>query len=469
MSVSGVRRIGVRGFVLLAAAVALLGVCAGAAYADVEAFEGKWGTFGTGNGQFDTARSVAVAPNGDVYVADQGNNRIQYFSPGGTYKGKWGTEGSGNGQLDVPYAVAIAPNGDVYVADVANARIQYFSPTGTYKGKWGSFGSGNSQFDFPSAIAVASNGDVYVSDTNNDRIQRFGPTGTYKGQFGTYGTASGQLDNPRGLAVAPNGDIYVADAYNDRVQYFSSTGTYKGKWGSSSIFDVPVGIAVSRDGYVYVSDLNNDRIRYYGWYGSFRGLWGSLGTANGLFNDPCGIAVADSGRVYVADAQNDRIQYFVGQRAIQHDAGSVTFQRWVSGYNSAYSGGGYVYSPWANSALEVKFIGNSISWIGPKQPNYGMADVYLDGAYRTTVDCYASPAGKSLEAVLYNFPAGYMPDGVHTLKIVPTGTKNVASTGTAVVVDRFDVEGADAKSYMVRYDEMTGTIAGPWVKGTNSA
>jgi len=88
-------------------------------------YEGQWGSFGTGNGQFKWPASVAVAPNGNVYVADFGNDRVQYFTPTGSFLGKWGSEGAGDGQFVNPRGIAVASNGNVFVAD-DNDRVQYF-------------------------------------------------------------------------------------------------------------------------------------------------------------------------------------------------------------------------------------------------------------------------------------------------------------------------------------------------------
>jgi DNA-binding beta-propeller fold protein YncE len=62
-----------------------------------------------------------------MYVADRNNNRIQYFTRSGSFLGKWGSPGSGNGQFNWPHGVAITANGNrIYVADYNNHRIQYF-------------------------------------------------------------------------------------------------------------------------------------------------------------------------------------------------------------------------------------------------------------------------------------------------------------------------------------------------------
>ena len=89
-------------------------------------FVNKWGTEGTGDGQFRYPRVAAVASDGSVYVGDN-NNRIQRFTSEGVSVFKWGSQGSGDGQFQSPLGVAVASAGSVYVADAGNKRIQKFS------------------------------------------------------------------------------------------------------------------------------------------------------------------------------------------------------------------------------------------------------------------------------------------------------------------------------------------------------
>jgi sugar lactone lactonase YvrE len=129
-------------------------------------YEGQWGTKGSGRGQFVFPCGIDVAANGNVFVADSENDRIQYFAANGSFLGTWGRFGSRNGQFKTPDDVTLAPDGKVYVADTYNHRVQYFTPTGSFLGKWGTQGSGAGQFKYPEGIAVASNGNVYVVDAS---------------------------------------------------------------------------------------------------------------------------------------------------------------------------------------------------------------------------------------------------------------------------------------------------------------
>ena len=134
----------------------------------------QWGTFGSGNGQFDVPAGVATDAAGNVYVADLDNDRIQKFASTGTYITQWGTRGTGDGQFDRPYGVATDAAGNVYVADGFNHRIQKFTSGGTYLTQWDSSGTGNGQF-VPSGVATDAAGDLYVLESVNNRIQKFAP------------------------------------------------------------------------------------------------------------------------------------------------------------------------------------------------------------------------------------------------------------------------------------------------------
>ena len=143
----------------------------------------KWGTEGDDDGEFNGPTGIAVDEDGYVYIADQGNSRMQKFSfnPGdGTYSHclSWGSSGQGDGQFDTPWQVSIDDDGDLYVVEQYNNRVQKFDSSGGFLTKWGSNGSDDGQFGGPHGVAAGAEGKVFVGDTYENRIQVFGPRTT---------------------------------------------------------------------------------------------------------------------------------------------------------------------------------------------------------------------------------------------------------------------------------------------------
>ena len=294
---------------------------------DPHPFAGRWGTSGAGSGQFAMPAYVAVDSNGDVYVAEDnnnnGNNRIQKFRSDGTFITKWGTTGTGDGQFAGAVGIAVDRFGGVYVSDSDSHRIQKFDSNGNFITKWGTFGSNDGQFQGPIDIAVADEGGgvrVYVSDFGNNRIQKFNSNGGFVTKWGTAGSIDGQFQGPQGITVATSGftrAVFVTDFGNDRVQKFDQNGVFLAKWGTAGSIDGqfqgPQGIESGSDGGIYVADKNNNRIQKFNFNGGFITKWGTIGTNDGQFQGPHGIGTGSGGLIYVADQANSRVQVFSTQ------------------------------------------------------------------------------------------------------------------------------------------------------------
>ncbi len=311
----------------------------------------KWGSSGSGDGQFNYPEGIAIDSSGNVYVADTGNDRIQKFTSNGQFITKWGSSGSGDGQFSAPGGIALDSSGNVYVADTGNHRIQKFTSSGQFITKWGSSGGGEGQFNLPGGIALDSSGNVYVTDAGNNWIQKF----TSSGQFVTWwgsgrGSGDGQFYEPGGIAVDSGGNVYVADTWNCRIQKFTSSGQFITKWGSSGSgdgqFNHPEGIAIDSSGNAYVADTDNDRIQKFTSSGQFITKWGSSGSGDGQFNGPGGIALDSSGNVYVADTWNYRIQKFTSSGQFVTTWGNTGEFNGPGGIAVDSSGNVYVADTW---------------------------------------------------------------------------------------------------------------------------
>lgn len=282
---------------------------------------GGEGTFGDGPAEFFDPEKVAVDASGGVWVADVLNHRIQKFDAVGTFEMAIGSFGTGNGQFNSPRGLAIDDAaGEIYVVDSLNDRIQVFDRDGAYLRGWGSTGSGDGQFDFPRCVALGA-GEVYVTDMNNHRVQVFTAAGVFVRKWGKFGAGNGEFQYPRGIAVGPGGRILVVDSFNHRVQRFDPDGTFVMKFGANGgdgsfgtgngQFNTPRDVSVAA-GKIWVADTGNDRVQAFtdgGTTVTFNGITGAKGLADGLMNTPRGVT-AVTGAQYVADSGNHRIDAF---------------------------------------------------------------------------------------------------------------------------------------------------------------
>ncbi|HEY2042042.1 MAG TPA: beta-galactosidase [Jatrophihabitans sp.] len=133
------------------------------------------------------------------------------------------------------------------------------------------------------------------------------------------------------------------------------------------------------------------------------------------------------------DADTSHLQY----------TGSWTHVGPEVGYTSGEYQQTESFSNTAGDSVTVPFTGTGIRWISSKSGNHGLADVYLDGAKVSTVDSYgASTLNQQIQ-----YSVSGLANGAHTLKLVVTGQKNPASSGTFVGVDAIDVPSPGAQTY----------------------
>jgi len=122
--------------------------------------------------------------------------------------------------FNAPSNTAIDYLGNLYVVDNGNNRIQVFDSSGSFLSKFGTYGSGIGEFSSPWSIAIDSNGKIHVTDSENHRVQVFGPSGEYETQFSSWGYGSAELQDPRGIEIDAHGNIYVTDVVNRSIKVF---------------------------------------------------------------------------------------------------------------------------------------------------------------------------------------------------------------------------------------------------------
>lgn len=316
----------------------------------------KWGGKGKGDGRFDWASikeidelgntswafsgvhiGIAIDNIGNIFVADDGNNRIQKFDSNGKFLLKWGESGVGSGQFNLPQSIAVDTKGYIYVADEHNNRIQKFDSNGKFVSMWGKnggkngeYGTGNGEFDMPCGISADSNGDIYVADRGNVRIQKLTSDGKFKSRFGEFKSSAALGDSPIDIAIDKNDNIYIdkvtlsnhhSDTLGRWLQKYSTDGKLIAEWDNTMFqkklfasrvweFGFQQSIAASDGGIVYVVDAINRSIQRFSYLGKYLGSWRSWGNESGRFAYPSSIIADESGRVFVLDAKNYRVQEF---------------------------------------------------------------------------------------------------------------------------------------------------------------
>ena len=215
--------------------------------------------------QFCEPRGVDVDGDGNILVADGGNDRIQKFTVDGKFLDKVGEKGTKHLKFKNPVAVVVNPkNGKVYVCDRLNHRIQILDADLTFAGIFGSYGSDDGHFNCPRDVAFDSAGNVYVADTEGHRIQVFTAEGIFLRKFGKKGGVDGNLNWPSSVSIDRNDMVYVSERNNNRISIFTCDGQFLRSFGTEGgQFKSPHGIAVDSEGHIYVCDTYNGSVKKF--------------------------------------------------------------------------------------------------------------------------------------------------------------------------------------------------------------
>jgi DNA-binding beta-propeller fold protein YncE/ABC-type molybdate transport system permease subunit len=280
------------------------------------------GTRGTGLGQLNKPRSLAVDRDDNLYVGDM-TGRVQKFSPDGRFLAFWQMPETTKGKAK---GMGRDRDGNIIVIEPHYSRVNHFTTNTTLVAQWGVHGTNAGEFGMPRAVAVNSRGEIYVSEyADSERVQRFAllkPPGTnlvpeakLLTVWGKPGTAPGDFNRAEGITVDAKDRVYVADSCNHRIQVFDADGKFLRTYGRAGSglgeLSYPYDICVDAAGRQYVCEFGNSRIQVFDPNDQPIEIIGGAGGAPGKFANPWAVVLDSHGNLYVADALNHRVQKLI--------------------------------------------------------------------------------------------------------------------------------------------------------------
>lgn len=191
-------------------------------------------------------KGLAVAPSGNLYVTDYGQH-VTEISPTGKVLRRWGGLGRGPGQFhftagdpsaptDVQASIAVAPDGKVYVSDSGNARVEVFTPNGRFIRQFGSYGPGKTQFLSVFDLVVDSSGNVYVTDDQSLTVRKFSPSGRVVWTIDGTKADPDLAGHHHYSIIDAHGRIPIANDDKSRIAYVDLDGHKVDAFGKRSEF-----------------------------------------------------------------------------------------------------------------------------------------------------------------------------------------------------------------------------------------
>ncbi|MGH7497105.1 MAG: NHL repeat-containing protein [bacterium] len=262
---------------------------------------------------------MSADPQGNLYIADTGNNRIIKFNPETYGVRETGGFGFKDEEFDRPVDIWAANGLDVWVADYNNRRVKRYDKDLNFVAAFTSDPAYDAtlQFGYPTAVTLSWQGELFLADHEFNRLLRFDIFGAPKASFGDFSSGAGQLERPAKLLTTHSGEIWTTDSLQHAIMRYDAYGNFLGPIGQD-ILARPAGMAEWRDR-ILVADRKLRRVVIFDQQGEQLADFGQAGGAPEELLAPVDVAVlreqvAGKARVQVSvvvlDAGNNWLQLF---------------------------------------------------------------------------------------------------------------------------------------------------------------
>lgn len=252
------------------------------AYSKKLDFVCEFGNKGSDNGQFNLLNEISSLISfdnyGNIYILDDGNNRVQKLDSNGKFIFKFGEYGDDDGKFNSAFVIKLDNYGNIYVLDYKKiylpdekikkviatcVRLQKFDKNGNFLNSI-IFSQGENPGEInerPTDFAVDSNGNIYILEKNKSRVQKFDSDGNFIFSFGKFGEEDGYFANPNSVLIDGEDNIYICDSGNYRIQKFGKYGNFLLKFGKhgrdrEQFYEMPYKIFIDERDIIYVLSNN---------------------------------------------------------------------------------------------------------------------------------------------------------------------------------------------------------------------
>jgi DNA-binding beta-propeller fold protein YncE len=271
-----------------------------------------------GTAKLSQPLGMDIDPDGNIYLADTGNNRILKCNRRSELLREAGGFGFDKQQFDRPVDIWAGNGLDVFVVDYNNQRLERYDKDLNYIASYYSDEAQQEslQFGYPAAVGFSASGEIFLADHEFNRVLRIDSFGKPKSSFGDFNWGEGRLARPAKILLTARQKIFVSDSTAETIVEFDYYGNFVRRLGEGVLRD-PAGMAVQganskgqkTDGLLLAADRGNHRIVCFGNDGEKILDFGKRGRAPGEFSFPADVAVHGN-RIFVLDTGNNRVQVF---------------------------------------------------------------------------------------------------------------------------------------------------------------